>query len=198
MPVVIMPIILRQIRSHLVVRLRIFQNLHINIHNAHTLSTTTESGQSANKGHNDLRETRVTATRWTTRVGEDDSYMVRRLAVCNFNNTREHPKPQKEDITRSNRRKKRVKMDAKHTTSVLKRPSRKHRVQKQRLSRRIMRQPRGTTIIQRPECRHDDQLGALSDELAECFGKREIPADQHADFTYGRVEDFVRVAAAAG
>jgi hypothetical protein len=61
-----------------------------------------------------------------------------------------------------------------------------------------MLQPSGTTIIQRPKRRHDDDLSALCDEFTKGFGKGKVPADEHADFTQRRVEDFVGVAPAAG
>lgn len=50
----------------------------------------------------------------------------------------------------------------------------------------------------RTESGDDDYFGALRDELAECFGEGEIPTYQHADFSQGRVEDFVGIMGGGG
>lgn len=43
---------------------------------------------------------------------------------------------------------------------------------------------------------YDDDLCALCNQFAKCFGECEVPADQHADFADWGVKDFVRVGAA--
>ena len=40
--------------------------------------------------------------------------------------------------------------------------------------------------------RADDNLGSIGGELAECFGKGEVPADEHAHATPWCVEGFMR------
>ncbi len=48
------------------------------------------------------------------------------------------------------------------------------------------------------ECRNNDNLRPLGYELAERFGKRKIPADQHADRAQRRREHFMRIMRAGG
>lgn len=54
-PIIIMPIVPRQICPNLVIPLRILQNLHIHVHNTHPLGRTPEPGQRSDKRHCDLR-----------------------------------------------------------------------------------------------------------------------------------------------
>lgn len=56
MPIIVVPVIPRQITPYLVVILCVFQNLHIHIHNAHSLGTAPQSRQCSHERHHDLRQ----------------------------------------------------------------------------------------------------------------------------------------------
>lgn len=82
---------------------------------------------------------------------------------------------------------------------VLERAGDQRALEEQRLGARVVGQPGGAGVAQRPEGRDDDDLGAGGDELAEGLGEGEVPADQQADAAERRVEGAVwRVGGGAG
>jgi hypothetical protein len=69
-----MPPLTRQIPPHPIIRLRILQNLHINIHNSHALRTPTQLTQRANKRDGNLRQPAVPFPRRSARIRKDDRF----------------------------------------------------------------------------------------------------------------------------
>lgn len=72
MPIIIVPPLACQISSYLIVRFRIFQDLHINIHDGHAFRTPTQLTERTYKRHGDLRQPAVPVTWWTPCIGEYD------------------------------------------------------------------------------------------------------------------------------
>lgn len=127
-PVFVVPVSPGKIRSHLVILLCIFYNLHVEIHDSHTFSAASQSGESAGVRDADLRQASVAFAWWTSSVREDDSC---RHCQC-LHSLHGH--------------------GVALTTGVLETSGSEHAVQEQALRRRIDRQAFFRTILTRSVC----------------------------------------------
>lgn len=81
MPVVVVPVMPRQVGAHLIVLLGVFEDAEVEVDYTHALGTAAQARDRADVGDGDLRDAGIAFTGRTTRVGEDDGWKHEKLVA---------------------------------------------------------------------------------------------------------------------